>query len=77
MAAIAVLVSPGTGYRCSVIAGAVMVGWIAGELVVLSQNSAATDPRSPTEAVYALLGVAMAVLGAELGLRTRRPILGR
>jgi hypothetical protein len=50
----------------SVVAGVVLVGWILGELVLLNQNSAASSPRSPVEAIYLLVGIAMAGLGAYL-----------
>jgi hypothetical protein len=63
VAAVAVMVRPPLGQRISVVAGAVTMGWIAGELLILHRNSASTDPRSPVEAIYFLLGVAMAVLG--------------
>jgi hypothetical protein len=57
----------------SAFAGAVLVGWIAGEIVLLQRNGAEQDPRSPTEAIYFVVGVAIAVLGilSAAGRRSR------
>jgi hypothetical protein len=55
----------------SIVAGIVMVGWIAGEVVLVQQNSAVTSPRSAMEPLYAALGMAVALLGA-VSLGSRR-----
>jgi len=72
VAAIATARDPRLGAMISVLAGLVLAGWIAGEVVLLNQNSAATSPRSPVEAIFLLLGLAMVVLGAILWGRSRR-----
>jgi hypothetical protein len=64
LAALATVMRPRLGGPASTVAGAVMTGWIAGELLLLSQNGAETSPRSPVEAIYLVVGVAMLVLGA-------------
>jgi hypothetical protein len=74
-AAIAALATARSGRRgpiASVVAGLILVGWIAGELVLLNQNSASTSPRSLVEPVYLVVGLAMVGLGAILWRRGGR-----
>lgn len=63
------------GGFASVLAAVVLLGWLAGEVVLLQRNGAAQDPRSPTEALYAAVAVLIAVLGL-LQLR-QRPAAGQ
>jgi len=58
-ATIATAASPRAGGAVSVVAGSVMMGWIAGEVAILR----APEARSPVEAVYFGVGAAMAGLG--------------
>jgi hypothetical protein len=71
-AAAAVARVPRVGAATSIVAGAVLMGWILGELLVLNQNSASTSPRSPVEAIYFVVGLAMVALGLILARRGRR-----
>jgi hypothetical protein len=64
-ATIATAASPRAGGAVSVAAGAVMMGWIAGEVAVLR----APEARSPVEAAYFGVGAAMAGLGLAVALR--------
>jgi hypothetical protein len=64
-ATIATAVHPRAGGAVSVVAGAVMMGWIAGEVAVLRSPEA----RSPVEAVYFGVGAAMTGLGLAVALR--------
>jgi MYXO-CTERM domain-containing protein len=57
----------------SALAGAVLAGWIAGEIVLLQRNGADQDPRSPTEAIYLVVGLAMLGLGLAGTIRRRTP----
>jgi hypothetical protein len=68
---VAVLLRPSVAGVASIVAGIVLVGWIAGEVVILQQNAAASSPRSATEPFYAVVGIAVALLGA-MSLRPRR-----
>jgi predicted tellurium resistance membrane protein TerC len=52
--------------------GAVLVGWIAGEIVLLQRNGADQDPRSPTEAIYLAVGILILGLGLLAAIRNRR-----
>lgn len=58
-ATIATVAGPRAGGAVSVLAGAVMMGWIAGEVRVLR----APEARSPVEAIYLGVGAAMVGLG--------------
>ena len=60
LAAVATLRSPSLGARWSCIAGSVMVGWIAGEIVILTGDA---EIVSPTELIFLVAGLAMAGLG--------------
>jgi hypothetical protein len=60
--------SPEAGARGSLVAGVVLMGWIVGEILILS----ATSAPSWIEVVYFSLGLVMAVLGLTLGLSVRR-----
>jgi hypothetical protein len=62
--------SPRAG-AASFAAGVILVGWIAGELLLLHRNGAATDPRSSVEALYGTIGVIVAGLGAARMSATR------
>ena len=64
-ATIATAASPRAGGAVSVAAGAVMMGWIAGEVAILR----APEARSPVEAVYFGAGAAMAGLGMVVARR--------
>lgn len=75
-AAVTTARDPWVGAPASVVAGLVLVGWITGELLVLNQNSASTSPRSPVEALYFVVGLAMAVVGLILWRRGRRAAAG-
>ena len=59
VAAVAILRSPPVGAVASLLAGVVMMGWIAGEILLLDQ------PSEPTgiEAFYFALGLLMAGVG--------------
>lgn len=72
LAAAATAAAPRVGAPASVFAGLVLMSWIVGELLVLNQNSASTNPRSLVEPIYFLVGLAMAVLGLVLWRRGRR-----
>jgi hypothetical protein len=63
VASIAMIRRPILGAQLSTLAGLVLLGWIAGEMLLLHQNGAATSPRSTTELVYATVGLAMVLLG--------------
>jgi hypothetical protein len=63
VAAIVLIRLPTVGALLSMLAGLVLLGWIAGEVLLLHQNGAATSPRSTTELVYATVGLAMVLLG--------------
>jgi MYXO-CTERM domain-containing protein len=71
-AAIATARSARLGAVLSAVAGAVLAGWIVGELLLLNQNGAETSPRSPVEAIFFVLGLAMLALGLVLWRRSRR-----
>ncbi len=71
LAALLVFWRVGAGAPLSVLAGLVMMGWITGELILLQQNSASTSPRSPIEAIYFVLGLAMVVVGVVVWRSTR------
>lgn len=58
VAAIATLRSKKVGGLTSVLAGAIMMGWISGEVLILNQPS-----WTWTEAFYFILGLVMAALG--------------
>lgn len=68
VAAVATLRSPRVGGPASVLAGAVMMGWIAGEIRILKQPSAPTG----TEVFYFAVGLLMAGLGPAVGRAERR-----
>jgi hypothetical protein len=51
---------PTAGARASLLAGLVMVGWIAGEIVILSGDA---EVVSPTEIVFLAVGLATTGLG--------------
>lgn len=68
IATAAMLRRPGAGARASVLAGAVLMGWIVGEVLVLRAPAA----RSWVEALYFAVGLLMAGLGLEAGLRRQR-----
>jgi hypothetical protein len=59
VALVAILRSADAGARASTVAGAVMMGWIVGETLILNQP---TRP-SGSEVVYFAVGLAMAGLG--------------
>ena len=67
VAAIAMLRSPYASAVASAAAGAVLMGWIAGEVLVLTRPSA----RSWVEALYFAIGLAMAWLGLVVGRSER------
>jgi hypothetical protein len=73
LATLAVAMRPRLGGPASAVAGAIMVGWIVGELLLLSQNGADSSPRSPVEAIYLLVGAAMLTLGVLAGRSEVRP----
>jgi hypothetical protein len=60
LAAAATLRSPSLGARLSIVAGMVMVGWIVGEIVLLTGDA---EVVSPTEVLFLTVGLAMAGLG--------------
>jgi hypothetical protein len=65
---------PRLAAQASFVAGAILAGWVIGEVVLLNQNGAATSPRSPVEAIYFAVGVIMILSGSAAWLtRTRRP----
>ena len=57
-----------TGGRASMTAGVLLLGWIVGEVVILTDEA---DVISPAELVYLGVGLAMTVLGARLVGRQR------
>jgi hypothetical protein len=61
-ATVTVLRRPKTGGLLSIGAGAVLMGWIAGEILLLEQSGEPT----PTEVVYLAAGAAMGLLGARV-----------
>ena len=61
VATVATLLDSDAGAAASLIAGAIMMGWIAGELRLLKQ-------QSWLEALYFAAGLAMALLGATVWL---------
>ena len=65
---------PRLGISASAAAGLVLAAWIVGEVIILNQNGAPTSPRSPTEALYLIVGVAMTLPRiAALFARERTP----
>jgi hypothetical protein len=63
---------PRLGVPASALAGAILAGWVVGEIVILNQNGAATSPRSPTEGLYLVVGTVMVMSGiVALIVRTR------
>jgi hypothetical protein len=54
---------PVIGAQLSTLAGLVLLGFIAVEVLLLHQNGASTSPRSNTELVFATAGLAMVLLG--------------
>jgi hypothetical protein len=67
-ASLATIRSPMLGGIASVAAGAIMVGWIGGEALILDQPDAPT----PTELLYAAVGGAMMLLGVRVWRAFRR-----
>ena len=61
IAAFAVLLRPHAGASASVVAGAIMMGWISGEVLLLNQPS-----WTWIEAFYFCVGAAMVALGLVL-----------
>lgn len=59
VAAVAMLIRPQIGGLDSVVAGMIMMGWIVGEFLSLSQSSA----PAWTEALYFVLGLMTVALG--------------
>ncbi|MCU0506274.1 MAG: hypothetical protein MUE82_11005 [Chloroflexi bacterium] len=57
-----------TGAVASVVAGAILVGWIAGEILVLTGDA---EVVSPTEAFFLAVGLAIVALGAAVVRRER------
>ena len=60
----------------AIVAGLVLVGWIAGETTLLNQNGTASSPRGPFEVIYFVAGVALMLLGA-LAWRSERKSVRR
>jgi hypothetical protein len=71
-ATVAIVRSARVGAIVSAVAGVVLAGWIVGEVLILNQNGAETSPRSPVEAIFFVLGLAMLALGLVLWRRSRR-----
>jgi hypothetical protein len=69
VASVAMIRRPGLGAQLSALAGLVLLGWLAGEILLLHQNGAATSPRSVTELVYATVGLGMVFLGPSAARR--------
>lgn len=67
IAFVATLRRPNVGAPASVAAGGIMMGWIAGEVLLLSQPAA----RSWVEALYFADGLTMAGLGLAVGWTER------
>jgi hypothetical protein len=63
-ATVATLRRPTTGSRASMLAGLVMVGWIVGEILILTGDG---EVVSPTEVLYLAAGLAMIGLGLAVG----------
>jgi hypothetical protein len=66
VAAAVTLRDPRRGAAASTLAGLVMLGWICGEIAVLTRDP---GPVSTTEFVYLAVGAAMAGLGASRWVR--------
>jgi hypothetical protein len=80
-AAIAMIVMirrPVLGAQLSTLAGMILLGFVAGEVMLLHQNGAATSPRSPTELIFATAGLAMVLVGPRVALgeaaRAKQPV---
>jgi hypothetical protein len=54
------------GGRVSIVAGAILVAWVVGEVVILIGDG---EVVSPTEAVFLAVGLVMVALGAVVGRR--------
>jgi hypothetical protein len=67
VAAAATLRNPRAGGLASAVAGAVLMGWIAGEVGLLPREA-----RSWVEAAYFSVGLAMVALGLTVGQAERR-----
>jgi hypothetical protein len=63
VATAATLCSERLGPRLCVLAGAILMGWIVGEVLILT----APEARSPIEVVYFGVGLLMAILGIASG----------
>jgi hypothetical protein len=63
-ATVATLRRATTGSRISMLAGLVMVGWIVGEILILTGDG---EVVSPTEVLYLAAGLAMIGLGLAVG----------
>jgi hypothetical protein len=60
---------PRLAAQASLVAGAILAGWVTGEVVLLNQNGAATSPRSPVEVFYFVVGLIMLLLGIAADMR--------
>ncbi len=70
VATVAVVRGARGGGRASVIAGAVLVAWIVGEMAVLTGDG---EIVSPTEVVFLVTGAVMTTLGAAVARGGRTP----
>jgi hypothetical protein len=70
VATVAVVRDARGGGRASVVAGAVLVAWIVGEMLVLTGDG---EIMSPTELVFLVTGVVTMTLGAAVARDGRTP----
>lgn len=70
VAMVATIRGPRPGGRASMIAGAVLAGWIIGEIAILTGDG---ELVSPVEAAYLAAGIAMAGLGLFVRRQPDRP----
>ena len=68
VATIAILRDAAFGARVSIVAGIVLVGWIVGEVLILTADD---ELASPDEALYPALGLVMVGLGLVVARRAQ------
>lgn len=73
VAAVEAVRSARTGGRASMAAGVILLGWIVGEVAILTGDA---EVISPTEILYLAIGLGMTLLGAHLVGRQRGSVEG-
>lgn len=73
-AAVALWRRPRLGVPASAMAGAILAGWVVGEIVILNQNGAATSPRTMMEGLYLIVGAVMMLSGGSALIARRQTV---